>query len=497
MTDTGHQSSLIRLYDSYSRSVVPIARAINGKSLGIYCCGPTVYAPAHIGNFRTFILQDVLRRTLETSGMRLRHVRNITDVDDKTIRKSQAAGEPLQKFTHKWTEHFHKDCRRLNILQPHEEPRAASHIEDQIDLIAKLLTKGHAYKTSDGSVYFRVRSWPQYGNLSHLDRRKLRTQAENSAGERNTADDYEREAIADFALWKAWKPEDGGNYWPSPWGKGRPGWHSECAAMALRYLGETFDVHAGGIDLCFPHHDNEIALAECTTGRRPFARHWFHTAHLLVDGRKMSKSLGNLYTITDLQLKGYSTPAIRYTLLSGHYRQPLNFTLNALDASESALKKLRRLTETLLQRAYGAKWRRETFTELGNTAVQQCRWGYFEKAWRALTNDLNTPDCLGSLFEALHTLERLEGCDAKEIMRALAGLLYALGIDLFKSSGQSPSPRVIPQEVKQLAERRWKAKCAKDWATADKLREELIAKNWSVKDSKHGYTVSPTHPSLK
>jgi cysteinyl-tRNA synthetase len=291
-------ASVLTLHDTLSRSEHPL-RPVDGETLRFYCCGPTVYGPAHIGNFRTFVVQDVFRRVTELSGTPTLHVRNITDVDDKTIRDSLKAGQSLIDFTQSWTTKFHADCDGLNLLRPHVEPSAVAHISHQIRMIETLVSRGHAYVSADGSVYFRVKSYADYGTLSHLEDRELKLGASESASVADN-DEYAKDALADFALWKARKPEDGPNYWPSPWGEGRPGWHLECSAMILEYLGEDFDLHSGGVDLIFPHHENEIAQSCCSTHGK-FARHWFHIAHLMVDGGKMSKSLGNLYTLEDLK----------------------------------------------------------------------------------------------------------------------------------------------------------------------------------------------------
>jgi cysteinyl-tRNA synthetase len=247
----------IKLYDTLSRTERELAPE-DGKVFRFYCCGPTVYGPAHIGNFRTFVVQDLFRRVLELTGVKTKHVRNLTDVDDKTIRQSQAEGKTLTEFTNFWTEKYHEDCKKLNILTPAVEPGAVEHIPQQIALIERLMEKGHAYRSEDGSVYFSVDSFPEYGKLAHLDRENLKA----GAGQAQLSDEYEKDSLADFALWKAWKQEDGDNYWQSPWGKGRPGWHIECSAMSMEYLGETLDLHSGGVDLIFPHHENEIAQSD-------------------------------------------------------------------------------------------------------------------------------------------------------------------------------------------------------------------------------------------
>ena len=269
----------LKLYDTLTREVREVF-PMDGKSVRFYGCGPTVYGPAHIGNFRTFVMQDVFRRVLETSGQKTYHARNVTDVDDKTIRQSQAEGVPLHEFTDRWSKYFDKDCEALNLLAPHVQPSAVAHIPEQIVLIENLITKGKAYKAEDGSVYFNVSSFEDYGRLSRLADREITT----SVTERESSDEYERDSAADFALWKARRPEDGENYWESPWGQGRPGWHIECSAICMKHLGESFDLHSGGVDLVFPHHENEIAQVEATTNKT-FARHWFHIAHLMVEGK--------------------------------------------------------------------------------------------------------------------------------------------------------------------------------------------------------------------
>lgn len=473
----------IRLYDSLSRSVREVIPS-EGNVYRFYCCGPTVYGPSHIGNFRSFILQDVFRRTLETSGQNVRHVRNLTDVDDKTIRQSREEGKPLKEVTAHWTKKFHEDSEALNVLPPHEEPAATEHIKEQIELIEKLIAKGHAYSTPDGSVYFRVSSFPDYGKLSRLKDREIRPGG--SAGEEGApvdADEYQRDSAADFALWKGRKPEDGDIFWPSPWGEGRPGWHVECSAMSIAYLGESFDMHGGGVDLVFPHHENEIAQSEACTCKT-FARHWFHSAHLMVDGHKMSKSLGNLYTLDDIRAKGFSALALRYVLLSGHYRQPLNFTWESLRSAESALEKLIRFRDALAVR-------------LGDTpapaAESSADFGSFAKAWEALADDLNTPAALGALFTAIRNLhpDRLDEEQAGAEWRAFSRLLHALGLRL----PEKKTAAEAPPEIAALAEERWQAKQGRDFATADRLRDELKSSGWLVLDRKDGYSLEPLKSS--
>lgn len=475
----------VQLYDTHSRSLQTLT-AEEGHPLRFYCCGPTVYGPAHIGNFRTFLLQDTLRRVLEVDGTTVQHVRNITDVDDKTIRQSQAEGQTLQAFTQQWADKFHADCDALNMLKPSAEPSAVEHIPQQIELVEKLVQSGHAYATDDGSVYFRVSSFENYGCLSRLKDRVLQSQSENSAGELNDADEYDRESISDFALWKGRKPEDGENFWESPWGQGRPGWHLECSAMVeSSFGGATIDLHGGGIDLCFPHHENEIAQSECAHGR-DFCKHWFHSAHLMVEGTKMSKSLGNLYTLDDLQAKGFSPMVVRYTLIAGSYRQQLNFTFDGLHAAESALVKLERFAESLLEKSGETT---EDFNRyVCSTAPSD--FGRFSKAWGALCNNLNIAACLGAMFGVIgsNPAATMHADEARAMLKAFGSLLYALGLRLFTVA----SPTVdAPDAVLALAQQRWEAKQAREWAQADELRDALLAEGWVVKDRKDGYDLEP------
>ncbi len=472
----------LRLYDTLSRETRPLA-PINGKTLRFYCCGPTVYGPAHIGNFRTFTVQDVFRRVVELSGTPTLHVRNITDVDDKTIRDSQASGRSLTDFTRFWTAKFHTDCASLNLLSPHIEPSAVAHIDHQVAMIETLVQRGHAYPTSDGSVYFRVASFKDYGRLSHLEDRELKLGASEAASALDN-DEYSKDSLADFTLWKARKPEDGDNYWPSPWGEGRPGWHLECSAMILEYLGEDFDLHSGGVDLVFPHHENEIAQSCCATHGQ-FARHWFHITHLMVDGGKMSKSLGNLYTLGDLEAKGYTAAEVRYVLVGAHYRQPLNFTFHSLDAARQALQKLAK-AERALHQAAGSP------APLTHTDLIARDPGPFTEAWTTLNDDLNVPGALGALFATLNKTKpaQLTQPDALTAWTGLHLLLDALGLILPAATDEAAAID-IPADITALAEQRWQAKLARDWAAADALRQQLDASGWLIKDAKDSYQILP------
>ena len=452
----------IRLHDSLTREVLELKPAHADGVYRFYNCGPTVYAAAHIGNFRTFVINDVIRRLLELEfgPDKVKHVRNLTDVDDKTIKRARDEGRSLTEVTKQWTDKFHADCDALNCLRPHVEPTATGHIREQVDMIEVLLRKRHAYRAPDGSVYFRVSSFQEYGELSHLHERELRP-GSALEGKSQAADADEKEDGSDFALWKAWKPEDGDNQWPGPdsAAAGRPGWHIECSAMSKKHLGDNIDLHTGGEDLLFPHHENEIAQSECCNGVT-FANHWYHSKHLLVDGKKMSKSLGNLYTLDDLTAKGFSPMAVRYALLAGHPGKQLNFTLDGIHAAESALQTLRNFRATLP--ATG-----------GSTET-------FAPVYAALQDDLNTPGALGALFTLVH--KGPAGADTASFDR----VLFALGLRL---DVPASSKAAAPAEITALAEKRWAAKQAKDFAAADSLRKELAAAGWSMLDRKDGYSL--------
>jgi len=470
------------IYDTLNRKVLEL-HPHHGEEFGIYCCGPTVYGPAHIGNFRTFTLQDVFRRVMELSGTPTKHVRNITDVDDKTIRDAQKAGQTLRAFTKYWTERFHEDCEKLNLLPPHKEPSAVDHIPQQIAMIEKLMEGGYAYQGKDGSVYFRITAFEPYGKLSHLDEQDL--VLGTSA---NSADEYEKDSLADFALWKARKPEDGENYWESPWGQGRPGWHLECSAMSYEYLGEHFDLHSGGIDLCFPHHENEIAQSEAAT-QSEMCHYWFHITHLMVNGGKMSKSEGNFYTLGDLEEKGFSAAELRYVLISAHYRQPLNFVAKDKKSGEETFESLKAARQALSRLANAERALREKAGESEAPSFESLcegvELGPFEAAWKALLNDLNTPEAIGQVFSALKEMDN-SGVSPKESFMAFHFILAALGLEL-------PQEKVVevPAEIQALAQQRWEAKQSKNWAEADALRDQVQAAGWKIKDAKDGFEVVP------
>ena len=450
----------IRLHESLSRSLRELKPAQPDGVFRFYNCGPTVYAPAHIGNFRTFAVNDVIRRLLELEfgTDKVKHVRNLTDVDDRTIGQTQKEKRPLAEITKKWTDLFHADCDALNCLRPHHEPTATGYIREQVNMIEVLMEKGNAYRAADGSVYFKINSFPGYGGLSRIKERELKVT-------NTVADSDHKDAVSDFALWKAYKPaEDGDVKWPGPRGAeaGRPGWHIECSAMSKALLGDTIDLHTGGVDLLFPHHENEIAQSQCCNGTT-FAHHWYHSEHLLVDGTTMSKSKGNYYTLGDLLAKGYSPMAVRYALLAGHPRKQLNFTLDSLHAAESALQTLRAYRSSL-------------------PATTTAAHDTFGHVITALHDDLNTPAALGALF----TVVNRKGGEAD--LASFDRVMFALGLDLKASEAPKAD---IPAAISALADMRWAAKQAKDWAGADSLRKELTSAGWNMLDGKDGYKLEP------
>jgi len=449
----------IKLYDSLAREQRELKPAHADGVFRFYNCGPTVYAAAHIGNFRTFVVNDVLRRLLDREFPgKVKHVRNLTDVDDKTIRRAREEHRSLKEVTKQWTDKFHADCTALNCLPPHVEPAATDHIVEQVDMIRVLMEKGNAYRSPDGSVYFKVSSFPGYGALSRVKERELQL---GSALKLAMADADEKEDGSDFALWKAWKDEDGPNKWTGPAGAeaGRPGWHIECSAMSKKHLGDTIDLHTGGVDLLFPHHENEIAQSECCNATT-FSRHWYHSEHLLVDGKKMSKSLGNMYTLDDLVAKGFSPAALRYALLTGHPRKQLNFTLDSLHAAEKALATLRAFRGSLPEGG-------------GDPEV-------FAPVYAALLDDLNTPAAFGALFTIVNRGNA--GIDRA----AFDAVINVIGLNLDITAAAKAE---APENVRTLAEKRWAAKQAKDFAAADKLRAEIAATGWAMLDRKEGFEL--------
>jgi cysteinyl-tRNA synthetase len=421
---------------------------------------------------------DLLRRALKHFGYRVDHVMQFTDVDDKTIRGSREMNLPLKEFTAIYRKAFLEDAKTLNIETPERTPNATDHIPSMIALIQKLIDKKSAYVSEDGSVYFRIASFPRYGCLCHLDLANL------ISGARVNQDEYEKEGVGDFVLWKKWVATDGDVGWDSPWGKGRPGWHIECSALSMEHLGERIDIHGGGTDLRFPHHENEIAQSEAATGL-PFVQHWFHVEHLLVDGQKMSKSVGNMYTVRDVIARGFTGRELRYALLSGaNYAKNLNFTWQGMDDAKTALaridewrKRVRDLSPTLLPPGSGQ-------TEPSSPVEN-----FLQQLDRALAQDLNINDALGHLFQLIRETNR--ALDGKNLTSAQAHQLEAAWRTLDAVLGLGDATLDIPSEVQALTDERAAARQAKNFAKSDELRKAIEALGWKVKDTAKGQELSP------
>lgn len=461
---------ILRFYNSLTRRLEDF-QPLNQTQVGYYSCGPTVYNYAHIGNFRAYMFEDILHRTLSYAGYNVKQVMNLTDVDDKTIRGSRQKGLALKDYTAPYIQAFFEDIKSLNITPAEVYPAATDHIPEMVNLIQVLFDKGLAYKSADGSVYFSVSKLPEYGKLAHLDRENLRV------GVRMSQDEYDKESFGDFALWKGWDENDGDVVWEAPWGKGRPGWHIECSAMSMKYLGETFDIHTGGIDNLFPHHENEIAQAEGATGK-PFVKTWLHCAHLRVNGEKMSKSLGNFFTLRDLMDKGYTGREIRLVLISAHYRQPLNFTFDALAAAKTSLARLDDCLERL--EALAGE----------NTAPTEPLPGaeHIEAFDVAIADDLNTPEALAAFWKLVREANtNADASTAAGYIAQFKRLDQVLGIVDFGRRKKE----AIPEEILALAKARQEARAQKNWAESDRLRDELAAKGWAVRDSKEGQSLKP------
>ena len=467
----------VQVHNTLSRKLEAIApRPGEGQTLSLYTCGPTIYAHAHIGNFRAYVFEDLLQRHLQERGFTVRRVMNLTDVDDKTIRGAHAAGMALGDYTRPFKEAFFEDAKTLRLVPAEAYPAATDpeQIARMIAMIATLMERGHAYQAEDGSLYFRIASFPDYGKLAHVDLEGQRP------GQRVASDEYEKEAVADFALWKAWVPEDGAVGWESPWGKGRPGWHIECSAMATGLLGETIDIHCGGVDNIFPHHEAEIAQCECAGhGKAPFVRYWMHCAHLMVEGSKMAKSAGNFFTLRDLLENGWTGREVRYALISVHYRGALNFTMEGLAAARTALARLDAWRERLLEKAQETAGS-ETAVEAPDAATE----GFFT----ALDDDLNISGALAVLFETLRESNRsmdegrLTPPQARGLLAWLARVDGVLAL-------QPDAGAAIPQEVEELLAARAAARAAKEWKKSDELRDQIAALGWTVKDTKDGQKI--------
>ncbi len=460
----------LNLFNTLTRSVqefVPLDP--QKKKVGMYCCGPTVYDFAHIGNWRTFVFADLVRRTLEFSGYDVQHVMNITDVEDKIIKRVREQKTTLRDFTGKFETAFLDDLKALGCREPHQKPRATEHIAEIIALIEKLVARGVAYKAADGSVYFSIEKYRGcgccYGQLLKLNLDEMR------AGERVASDEYEKESVADFALWKARVPDDGDVFWPSPFGEGRPGWHIECSAMSIKALGETFDLHLGGEDLKFPHHEDEIAQSEGATGK-PFVKFWLHGAHLLVEGKKMSKSLGNFFTLRDLLAKGFTGREVRYLLLTAHYRETFNFTLDGLHGAKTALARIDECVGKLRDLAGAQK----------GFAGDPASITPFIKA---LNDDLNISEAWACVFDWVREINNRLAKNTLTPERAAIALGTWEHFDSVLGVGVKAEAEA-PAEISALADERTAAKKAKDFKRADAIRDELKAKGWVIEDTPKG-----------
>ena len=456
-------------FNTLTRRVEEFTPLEPGK-VRLYTCGPTVYNFAHIGNFRAYVFEDLLQRHLEYRGLKVERVMNLTDVDDKTIRGCKDCGLPLADFTAPFKKAFFEDLDTLRIKRADHFPEATApeHISRMVEMISALMEKGHAYRAEDASVYFRIRSFSDYGKLAHFNLDELRD------GVRVRNDEYEKENVGDFALWKSWSEADGDVGWESPWGRGRPGWHIECSAMATGILGPELDIHCGGEDNIFPHHEAEIAQSECVTGKK-FVRLWMHCRHLQVEGSKMAKSAGNFFTLRDLMERGWSGREVRYALISVKYREPLNFTFEGLAAARSALQRLDEWSTRLSELATGDS--RESPIETGDAFGE------------ALDDDLNISAALAVIFDRIRTTNRrmdeglLSPGEARSLLKWIEGVTSVLG---FEADAETISPQVT-----DLLTRRAEARASKEWKLSDTLRDEILAAGWTVKDTKDGQKLTP------
>lgn len=456
----------LRIYNSLTRTEEEFV-PINKGSVGLYTCGPTVYNYPHIGNYRAYVFGDILKRHLKYSGFNVNHIMNITDIDDKTIRDSIAQGKTLKEFTEFYTEEFYKDRDALNIVPADKYTKATDYVKEMLEITEKLVDNGYAYITEDGSAYFSIEKYAQYGKLSHF---KLSDLKENAKG-RMKKDEYDKDNAQDFALWKAWDINDGDVFWnpnellgkDTSLVKGRPGWHIECSAMSIKELGESFDIHTGGVDNIFPHHENEIAQSECATGKE-FVKYWMHNEHLMVDGAKMAKSAGNFYTLRDLIDKGINPIAFRYWLYSGHYRTKVNFTMDAVNGAQTALERLYEMFLTIMPLPTGTIDKK-----------------YKDELMQYMNNDLNTPQALALMWKLVHDTE-ISDKDRKATLLDFDNI-FGFGLSTLKEE-------IIPKEVTSLVNEREQARRDKDWAKSDELRDRINNLGYEVKDMESGSKVS-------
>jgi len=457
----------VRLLDTLTgtqRELVPLEPG----HVRIYSCGPTVYGPAHIGNFRSFLFADLLVRHLRWRGLRVTWAMNITDIDDKIIRRAAAADEPIETLTERWSERFRADAQALRMTPPDVVPRATQHMDEIVALVATLLERDNAYRTDDGSMFFRIASWPAYGRLARIDPDQLRV------GERVEADEYGKDDVRDFAIWKGPKP--GEPSWSTAIGEGRPGWHIECSAMAMKHLGQSFDIHTGGIDLIFPHHEDEIAQSEAATGKE-FVRTWLHCAHLQMGGAKMAKSTGNIARVGDLLDRGISARALRYALISAHYRVSLTYNDESLTAASAAIERLDAVYLAL------ATYREDRADDASLPVVLDAARTAFGAA---LDDDLNISPALAAVFDLIRELNRR--IDARAMSTADAGRAIAAlrDVDVVLGIGPDDAGEGLDPDLQALIEERAAARAAQDWAASDRLRDALAARGLIVEDSRDG-----------
>lgn len=457
-----------RIYNTMSRAKEELV-PLDGKHVRMYTCGPTVYNYAHIGNFRAYMFEDLLRRYIKFRGFDVTQVQNLTDVDDKTIRASIEQGLPLKEYTQTYVDAFFEDLAKLSIEPAEHYPAATDFIPEMIKIIETLFEKGYAYQSEDGSVYYSIDKFEAYGKLANLDREGMQS------GARVAQDEYDKENAADFALWKAYVPEDGDVVWDSPWGRGRPGWHIECSAMSMKLLGDSFDIHTGGVDNIFPHHEDEIAQSEAASGK-PYSKYWMHCGYLVVDGKKMSKSLGNFYTLREILDMGYTGREVRYELLSSHYRQSLNFAFKSLDANRAALKRLDEFYANI-QEAVGGE------SEAG--ALPEWAAETRKRFAEAMDDDMNISGAMAAVFDTVHAGNKalaehpLSGKQALAVIGLWQDLDAVLGLLI-------PEEAAIPAEATELLEARAVARAEKNWAESDRIRDALAELGWTVKDTPEG-----------
>lgn len=464
---------MLQFYNTLSRkkeAFIPIEEG----HVRLYTCGPTVYNYAHIGNYRAYMFEDLLRRFLLYKGYKVTQVMNITDVDDKIIRDANAENVDFRKFTAPYKKAFFEDLDTLRVQKAEHYPEATGHIDEMVHLVEALLEHGYAYRTEDGSIYYSVEKFEDYGQLANIN------PGEMQHSERVEADEYDKESIRDFALWKAWKPEDGDICWETSLGKGRPGWHIECSAMSTTYLGNHFDIHTGGVDNIFPHHENEIAQSQAATGEQ-LVNYWLHCEHLIVEGEKMSKSLGNFYNLREVLDKGYAPEVIRYVLLSTHYRQKLNFTWEKLEEAAAAIERLRNVVTHL-----------ENVSGDGDSTIDELLEERSEEFESTLDDDLNIAGALGIVFSLVKDLNQRISDGAMTNSGAVKALKTLRQFDeILDVLESSEKEQDVPKEIQQLLQEREEARAAREYDKADALRDEIQAKGFIVEDTPDGAIVKP------